>query len=158
MLKPKFNKDYIQKELLKQRQAIASDVVNICAYVGEKFVTNARSSLQIDSAAFPQGDYTDRTGNLRSSIGFAVLVDGEVQVMRLPENNEGKSFLSGVIASLPWAKGVILVGMVGMEYASYLESMGYNVISSQADVAIVDLSKMLEKYAKQKGISKLFNG
>jgi hypothetical protein len=157
MLKPKFNKDYIRKELQKQRQVIASDVVRICSFVGEKFVVNARSSLQIDPSAFPEGDYTDRTGNLRSSIGYAVIADGEVQVLHLPENGEARNYLSEVIASLPWAKGVRLIGEAGMDYASYLESMGYNVISSQADVAIVDLSKILEKYAKQKGISKLLN-
>lgn len=146
MLKAKFGKDYIRKELAKQRQAILSDLVMVTARVGEKFISDARNSLRIDTGAFPHGDYTDRTGNLRSSIGYAVLVDSEVIVSKIPENNEGRAAFINIIASLPYARGLVFVGMAGMEYASYLEAMGYNVISSQWDVATVDLSNDLKRF------------
>jgi len=146
MLRAKFGKDYIRKELAKQRQAIVSDLVRIAAREGEKFLSDARSSLNIDGAAFPQGDYTDRTGNLRSSIGYAVLVDGEVIVSKIPNTAEGISAFTNILESLPWARGIVFVGLAGMNYASYLEAMGYNVISSQWDVAMVDLSAALKKY------------
>lgn len=146
MLKPKFGKDYIRKELARQRQAIVSNLASIAAKEGEKFLAEARSSINIDTGAFPQGDFTDRTGNLRSSIGYAVLVDGEVMVSKIPNTAEGISAFTNILESLPWARGIIFVGMAGMEYASYLEAMGYNVISSQWDVAMVDLTAALKKY------------
>ncbi len=165
MLKPKFGKDYIRKELARQRQGILANLVQVMARVGEEFVTDARSSLNIDTSAFPKqreikqrdidrgrtvapakGDYLDDSGNLRSSIGYAVLVDSKVVVANLPENNEGRSYFSSIIASLPYAKGLALVGIAGRDYASYLEAMGYNVISSQANVAVVNLFKDLKRF------------
>lgn len=146
MIKPKFSNDYIRKELLRVRQVLVKDVASICAYAGERFITDARSSLKIDSAAFPEGDYTDRTGNLRSSIGYIVLIEG---LVTYSSDNHASDYLKGIIASLPPTK-VRLIGFAYMEYASYLESMGYNVISSQANVLFVDLSKLLEKYAAGK--------
>ena len=146
MLRAKFGKDYIRKELAKQRQSIVSDFVRIAAREGEKFLSDARSSLSIDGSAFPKGDYTDRSGYLRSSIGYAVLVDGEVIVSKIPSKVDGISAFTNIMDSLPWARGIVFVGMAGMDYASYLEAMGYNVISSQWDVAMVDLSAALKKY------------
>lgn len=146
MLRAKFGKDYIRKELAKQRQAIVSNLASIAAKEGEKFLAEARSSINIDTGAFPQGDFTDRTGNLRSSIGYAVLIDGEVSVSRIPNSTEGISAFTNILESLPWAKGIVFVGLAAMKYASYLEAMGYNVISSQWDVAMVDLTAALKKY------------
>lgn len=165
MLKAKFGKDYIRKELARQRQAIVSDMVRIVAREGEKFLSDARSSLNIDTSAFPtqrtitqrdidrgrtaapvKGDYLDDSGNLRSSIGYAVLVDGDVVVSKIPNSVEGISAFTNILDSLPWARGITFVGMAGMDYASYLEAMGYNVISSQWDVVLVDLSAALKKY------------
>ena len=42
-------------------------------------------------------------------------------------------------------KGFQSIGIAGMNYASHVESKGYNVISYQADVCLVDLATYLEK-------------
>jgi len=42
--------------------------------------------------------------------------------------------------------GYQLIGVAGMDYASYVESMGYNVISAQSVVAIEGLEKSLLKF------------
>jgi hypothetical protein len=42
-------------------------------------------------------------------------------------------------------KGFQLIGVAGMNYASHVESKGYNVISYQADVCMVNLGVSLEK-------------
>jgi len=41
--------------------------------------------------------------------------------------------------------GFQLILIAGMNYASYVESKGYNVISYQADICMVDLGFYLEK-------------
>ncbi|HOZ15960.1 MAG TPA: hypothetical protein PLH91_03710 [Tenuifilaceae bacterium] len=151
MFRPKFNKDFIRKELLRQRQEIVHGIVDICHYVGEKFVKEARQAMSIDSGIFPKNDYTDRTGNLRQSIGYILILDGKVLFSRQPDNPEGMSYYNFLISSLPKAKGLWLVGMAGMKYASYVESMGYNVITSQSEMVFVDLSRMLKSYAESSG-------
>ena len=43
-------------------------IINTFCYVGEQCIVEARDN----------GDYTDQTGNLRSSIGYAVLWNGKI--------------------------------------------------------------------------------
>ena len=45
--------------------------------------------------------------------------------------------------------GYQLIGVAGMEYASYVESMGYNVITSQQDTVLVDLKDLLKDYQRR---------
>jgi hypothetical protein len=42
--------------------------------------------------------------------------------------------------------GYQLIGVAGMEYASEVEARGYNVITSQADTAIIDLTSSLKSF------------
>lgn len=70
-------------------------IVNLFCFVGESCIVEARNG----------GDYIDRTGNLRSSIGYAVLRDGKVVqrncVDKVKNGDEGVSkgdkFLSSCI-------------------------------------------------------------
>ena len=66
---------------------------------------------------------------------------------KMPVTGEGlKKVL--IVAEAPGRnedeKGIQLIGIAGMNYASFVESKGYNVISYQADVCIVDLAMYLE--------------
>lgn len=149
---PKFSSADVRRDIERQWAKIESQFYRIMAYVGEEFITKVRSGLNIDSGAFPKGDYTDRTANLRSSAGYAILKDGVVIQIDLQGTAEGESAAKALLSGIPkTSNGYQFIGMAGMEYASWLEAMGYNVISSQADVAIVDLSRMLKDYAARKG-------
>ena len=149
-IKAKFTPGDIKKEIERQRLKIINEMAELCRYAGEEFVKNARDGLSIDSGLFPKGDYQDRTKHLRNSIGYAVVVNGTIRYANSPKNSEGASFLVDQISSLKKVDGILLIGVAGKDYASHVEAMGYNVITSQAEVALVDLNDLLQKYTKRK--------
>lgn len=124
---------------------IENGIIKILQYAGEQFVKDAREGLNI-SGAFPKGDYTNRTANLRSSIGYFVLNNGVIVDSNLEGTAEGIAAARELLNSIPDKSGYQLIGVAGMDYASYVESRGYNVITSQKDVAIVNIERMLQKY------------
>lgn len=99
-------------------------------YLGEEFVNKARLS----------GNYTDRTGNLRSSIGYIILHNGKVvdENFKLSEKgtdrNSGLKMASKVAneVATQYPQGWVLIGVAGMEYAAYVEAKNYDVISGSA--------------------------
>jgi len=112
--------------------------VEALSYAGEDFVNNARGL----------STYKDRTGNLRSSIGYAVLKDGEVVKKNLQGTAEGQSKAEEVIAELKGSTigELALIGFAGMEYAAAVESRGYDVISGSVPLAkalVKELKKVL---------------
>jgi len=146
-IKSHFDIDSLIKEEL---QAIENNVLSILQRVGEEFVTDAKSALNIDAGAFPKGDFTDQTANLRSSIGYFILNNGEVVAESLSGTAEGVLAAKEPLLNNS-GRGYSIMGVAGMEYASYLESMGYNVISSQNLNLIVDLTNLLKKYTATLG-------
>ena len=80
------------------------------------------------------GNYQNHTHNLRSALGAAVVLDGEIVDMYIPtepghEKAKGKTENLLIYGKRP-PNGIILAD--GMEYASYVESKGYEVISQGA--------------------------
>ena len=149
-IKPKFKYSDIERAVNTELINIERGVLAILQRVGEEFVRDARMGIDINSGAFPKGDYTDQTANLRSSIGYFILRDGNVVAENLSGTSKGVSAARAVLASVG-KQGYSIVGVAGMEYASHLESMGYNVISSQNLNLIVDLSDRLQKFARKAG-------
>ena len=66
--KSKKVKHKFYKYVTKKVEGARIGSINVLTYVGLECVNEARKS----------GKYTDRTGNLRSSIGYAILEDGKV--------------------------------------------------------------------------------
>ena len=104
------------------------EIIATLYYLGEEFVNICKIS----------GNYMDRTGNLRSSIGCAVMKDGEI-IKSIhyvsTHDDEGKGERSGVEFSeeirSQFPQGYFLVVYAGMHYAIYVESIErYSVISS----------------------------
>ena len=102
-------------------------LIDVFCYIGESCIIEARNG----------GTYGDRTGNLRSSIGYVVLDNGRIvrkggcQKVKQGGSSgasEGDKFLSQLIAKNK--KGIVLIVVAGMNYASYVEAKGYNVITS----------------------------
>jgi hypothetical protein len=85
--------------------------------------------------------YTDRTGNLRSSIGFVIYHDGQKVKESFinkagPEAKEGdgqkgadKGASIANAAAQSWPTGIVAVIVAGMDYALFVESKGYDVIT-----------------------------
>ena len=146
---PRFTSKDVLTELENGKKKVEWAILNSLAIVGEQFVSDARNNVDI-SGAFPKGNYQDRTANLRSSIGYFVLNNGQIVAKNTKGTAEGEAAAMQVMQSVP-KSGFQLIGVAGMEYAGYVENMGYNVISSQADTALVDLSKLLAKVAERFG-------
>lgn len=135
----------VLKELNRGYRTIENGIIRILQYAGEQFVKDARDGVNI-SGAFPKGDYTNHTVNLRSSIGYFILKDGEIIDSTIEGTADGVAAGRSVLDTIPNKSGYQLVGVVGMDYASYVESRGFNVITSQADIAIVNIERMLQKF------------
>lgn len=135
----KFTEADIKKALAKGVEDIENGIIAIFQYVGEKFVNDARLMTK------SEGGFGDVTGNLRSSIGYFIFKNGEMVAMNMSGNTLGMEVSKNVAESVSGG-GYELIGVAGMDYASKVEAIGYNVISLQADVAIVDLKRLFEKY------------
>lgn len=92
------------------------------AYLGEQTVAMARSRSANES-------WIDRTGNLRSSVGYIVLRDGEIvsasdfgQVKQGSDgSNAGRQFAEEIARDIHSDYALIVVA--GMNYASYVEAI-----------------------------------
>ena len=102
-------------------------MIQLFSYVGEEFVNQARNT----------STYKDRTGNLRSSIGYVVALDGEVKIDNLEGTAEGKARAKELVQQVlsEESAGIVLIGFAGMQYASYVESKGYDVITGSTPKA-----------------------
>jgi len=141
-LKSNFNEASSMKDVQKQADILYEKILNSFIYAGEEFVTNAREQEQ----SHEMGTYLDQTTNLRNSIGYFVYHDKEL----VKENQRGNAVANiQAIQDLVVPKGFQLIGIAGMNYASHVESKGYNVISNQADICIIDLTKYLAIIKKE---------
>ena len=126
----------LDNQLKMWQQAIINNLV----YVGESALKQAREGHR----------YKDQTGNLTSSIGYAIIVDGQVHkrsnfyyVLEGKRGaNEGKKFLQKLISQN--SKGIVFIMVAGMPYAQYVEAMSLDVLDS----AEVMAKKMLPNIFK----------
>lgn len=129
-------KAYLDKQLAMWQQTIINNLV----YVGESALKQAREGHR----------YKDQTGNLTSSIGYAIVVDGKVfKRSRFEVVNNGREgaangsqFLQRIIARN--SKGIVFIMVAGMPYAQYVEAMSLDVLDS----AEVMAKKMLPNIFK----------
>lgn len=137
-------KKLYEKLHMKREQLIKNLVTNFC-FIGEQCVKIARET----------GDYNDITGNLRSSIGYIVLNDGEVKKMSQARQyqgkkgngaegvKEGQNLLKQLQAKFPW--GVVLIICAGMNYAAFVEDVrGKHVLVDAANHAEQSFQKFIK--------------
>ncbi len=129
-MKPKFSQKAVADRIDqfvedKQKQAFET-----LAYIGETIVNRAR-----DMAPFE-----DQTGNLRSSIGYVVIVNGDLkklEVTKAKKDERGAGVKRGKDLAKEFgerfSKGIVLVVFAGMEYAAAVESRGYDVITGSVE-------------------------
>ena len=141
-IEAKFTKQDVEKRYAAFVEQIEKQQVKRLQMLGEMCVNHARN------VPMEQG-FQDQTGNLRSSIGYMVFVDGVAVHSMYEQVKEGAT---GVKAGEMLAnkvggktKGVCLVVTAGMNYALYVESKGHDVIASAEHLAQRELPRMLEK-------------
>lgn len=137
--------------LNKRIESVKDDAVYRLHMIGTAAVKRARE-LTPDG-----GSFHDRTGNLRSSIGYIILDDGEVcemsdfSAVSGPKGNgsEGTSAGRKLLNELKsnYNKGIVLIVCAGMNYATYVESRGKDVLTS-AELEAESLAQTLLKKFK----------
>jgi len=127
---------YLNNRLERGRKAILESLAN----VGEVCVTEARTAHT----------YMDRSGNLTSSMGYAVLNNGRSfgkgQFIGKEEGIKNAKKFLGELARKN-SSGIVLVVVAGMNYAVYVEAKSFNVLSSSELLA----SRMVPNLMKQLG-------
>ena len=129
---------YTEQRLRGLEQA----VIRTLAYCGELCLNVARST----------NSYKDQTGNLRSSIGYVVAVDGRIVSQSNFEavkeggqgSKQGAAFAKQLVRRFP--KGICLIVVAGMEYAVHVKNRGYDVLDSSeltADRIVPSMLKQL---------------
>lgn len=118
----------VEAYLLDEIERIEQLIVRNLSFVGESCLTAARST----------NSYKDRTGNLRSSTGYAIVKDGKIisQVIHAAGSgddrktgvSEGEKFMREIVRQFP--EGIALIVVAGMNYAGYVSAQGYDVLDS----------------------------
>ena len=143
MIEPKFDRADVANALNKAIDALQARTVATLQYVGEVCINEARDS----------GSYTDRTGNLRSSIGYVIAKDGTIitesafpRVMGTADKGpETGRELAERIARECEPGSYALVVVAGMKYAVHVTNRGYNVLNSAELIARQLAPEMLLK-------------
>ena len=141
-IKPNFTRDDIKKRCDAFLDAVKKAQIKRLQMLGEMCVTHAREVP-------PEIGFHDQTGNLRSSIGYAVFVDGVAVHTAYEQTLQGAT---GVKAGESLANkvgsettGICLVVTAGMNYAVHVEAKGRDVITSAEQLAKRELPNMLAK-------------
>ncbi|KUJ56448.1 hypothetical protein AR686_07755 [Chryseobacterium aquaticum subsp. greenlandense] len=124
-IEPRFNMSDINSYLQKRLDTLDGLMLRNLNYLGMECVNLAKS---LDT-------YTDRTGNLRNSIGYVVVKHGNVVSSVFEEGSRGPDYNSqetpGEVVGEAFAKslakefgnGYAVIVVAGMEYASYVEDV-----------------------------------
>lgn len=135
-------------EIERRIQKAEEDAIKTMYRIGEMCVTEARLN----------GSYTDRTGNLRSSIGYIILKNGQVISENFRESDKGTDKKTGLKEGRDFAskiakkfnKGIVLIVVAGMIYSQYLEAMGKNVITSAELLAKKEAPKLIARVFRKR--------
>lgn len=158
----------IVKNIKAKTDSLIERCVETFCYVGERCVTEARKV----------GEYNDITGNLRSSIGYVVLVNGRTWQYGKPKTyrgrqkvrnskgrlvksrgdngvKEGQALLDKLAEeySGKYAQGIVLIVAAGMKYAVYVEELhNLNVLSSAELLADEIVPRLLHQLGFKKTV------
>ena len=118
-------------------------VVAVLASVGEQIVDEARMN----------GTYQDRTGNLRGSIAYVIVFNGDIVDRNFKGTAEGQAdawkLIRDLIAEHGDREAIILIVVAGMNYGLAVESKGYDVISGSTR----GKNEMIETLRKEIGLT-----
>lgn len=131
----------IEEDAERWREAL---IMNL-AVIGEKCVNEARM----------RGSFKDQTGNLRSSTGYVLVVDGRIVTMSsfapvsggTDGSKDGKSYAERIARNYP--SGITLIVVAGMHYAEYVAARGYDVLDSSELLAKQLMDKLMNDLGQQ---------
>ena len=128
----------LQQVLEQEYLVLLEDLKTDC----DIFLRDAREQPQGHELGF----YNNREGFLRDSIAAYIYKDGLLVWFDERGNSaENRELIRDVKKR---TKGFTVIGIAGMDYASKVEALGYNVISAQGDRLIIDLFTSFMKFGK----------
>lgn len=139
-----FNRDEVKQRFDAFLDEIEKLQIEMMQELGEKCVTEMRLHKT----------YMMQTGALLSSSGYSVYKDGVAihTAFEAASGAQNEAAAKGMKNGQSLAdnvgketKGISLVVVAGMNYAVYVESKGYNVISSAEHLAQRELPRMLSE-------------
>lgn len=139
----------IHDAILKEIERVNILTIRALSRLGEECVTEARDRS-------PEESWIDRSGNLRSSIGYVIASGGEIikysdftVVKNGTEGPKTGKTLAEEIAK-KYRSGYVLVVVAGMNYAEYVEAMDNKVVLASAELfARQQLPSMMQKLKSQ---------
>lgn len=149
-IRPNFDIRAIERYIKEETEKTEKAFIRALNYIGEKAVIEARRSQQ----------YKDRTGNLRNSTGYVVVKDGQIINSVFDQNHNanrgypgrkngkavGRALALQLAGNFP--KGLALIVVAGMKYASYVESKGRNVLTSSERLAQREVPRILNEIVR----------
>lgn len=123
----------IDRLISQTNQYAKQQMVRALGFLGEKCIIEARDRSQEES-------WYDQTGNLRSSIGYVIVVDGNI--VSTSNFKKVKNGSNGVLEGKALAKklasnyktGYALIVVAGMHYAAYVEAIDNKVVLTSAEL------------------------
>ena len=114
----------------KRVKSTVDAIIYRLSVVGERVINQARDT---DKRTFK-----DQTGNLRSSIGYVIVSDGQIV-----KASDFRSYAERLAQQFP--DGIVLIVVAGMNYATYVSAKGLDVLDSAELLAQREIPKMLER-------------
>lgn len=129
----------IDRYIEEQIKLITQEMIKNLQYIGEKCLNAARDT----------NSYKDQTGNLRSSLGYVISMDGRIvyqstfEVVKEGENGSksGIRYAKELVRQFP--EGIVLIVVAGMKYAQFVSAKGYDVLDSAELLALREVPKLL---------------
>lgn len=136
-----------KKDSLKP--TMESKIVRQLSYIGEYLCNHARNVTPSRAS----GGFDDQTGNLRSSIGYAIFKNGEKKKTGGFKDIKGakdgvraaESSVESFGYSVASLNGWTLVVVAGMNYARYVEAKGHNVLRLTRVEMAKKISELMSK-------------
>lgn len=145
-IKANFNFKEIQKRFDEVLDRIDKATIATLKRLGEMCVQEARDN----------GNYTDQTGNLRSSTGYVIVVRGKivesafstaVKDLNGTGTSRGRAYAEDLAKNVNGGDYALIV-VAGMSYAAAVESRSKNVLTSAEMYAKQKLPGMMEQLKK----------
>lgn len=140
-INPNFNNNDLNKLQKEIERQVFEKAIRGFYYLAEILITHAKEKV----------GYTDRFGHLRSSTGYILFVDGKVYKESYSGTSEGMlagKDLAKEIKSTISNERIVLVITAGMNYALYVESKGYNVLTATENEAKIHARNILKDFMK----------
>jgi len=141
-LKQKWTSKSIIIPIEKFKAVSKVQMITALNWIGQEFIRKARDN----------GSYDDQTGNLRSSIGYAIFDNGKetnsvFEIADKDESGAGVKSAKKLAKEMAAKTGLCLIVTAGMDYAATVESKNYTVLTAFApseNQVKRDLEKLLK--------------